>query len=154
VTLPAANLLVNAPDYIITGTAQAGLLVRIYSDANNDGSIDGADAVVGSQQLATGQTGFAITVTLAQNVPNYFTVTAEGVYFTQSQPVDVPTITDDAGFAGNPPGNSTDSGCTSAESRGLWFLLAVFLGTASGMLRHLLRRPVGWMSKTGNSGAK
>ena len=36
----------------ITGTAEAGSLVKIYKDTNGDGVIGVGDAVVGTKQLA------------------------------------------------------------------------------------------------------
>lgn len=95
VTAPGSPTTVNAPNFNITGTATADALVRVYSDINNNGMIDGADAVVASQQLTGGATMFSVSTTLAQDAVNNFLVTAE-VASSESVPTDVPTITEDS----------------------------------------------------------
>ncbi|MBK8207708.1 MAG: hypothetical protein IPK87_13110 [Planctomycetes bacterium] len=96
VSAPAATVTLNAANYDIQGTAPAGSLVRIYSDANDNGVVDGADAVVNSQQLGGAATGFSITVALAQNAANNFLATADDATNTESTLVNVPTITEDS----------------------------------------------------------
>ena len=96
VTSPGAATTVSATTFTITGTAEANALVKVYSDVNNNGAIDGADAVVGMQQLGTGITAFSISVPLVANAANNFTVTATDAAANQSSPADVPTITQDS----------------------------------------------------------
>ena len=91
ITSPASATTYVGGYYNIAGTAPADALVRVYTDANNNGAINGADAVVGSQQLTGGATAFSITTALAQQVNNNFLVTTE-VGSIESSPVDVPTI--------------------------------------------------------------
>jgi len=81
---------------VITGTAEAGSLVRIYADTNNDGMIGVGDSVVGTLQLAPGQTTYSISVPLTVNAANNFLVTSTDVAGNESNPTDVPTITEDS----------------------------------------------------------
>ena len=92
VSSPAAATTVSAATFPVTGTAEAGSLVTVYSDANNNGIIDGADAIVGQQQLTARGTFFSIAVPLTANAPNNFTVTAADAVGNQSIAT-VPTIT-------------------------------------------------------------
>jgi C1A family cysteine protease len=92
---PLTAVTVNAASYAIAGTAEAGSLVQVYRDNNNDGLIDGADAVVNSQQLTGGNTSYSISASLIQNAPNDFLVTATDVAGNASTPANVPTITAD-----------------------------------------------------------
>ena len=71
---------------MITGTAEAGSLVQIY---------DG-DEVVGSEQLAPGQTSYSVAVPLDSNAPNAFVVTATDAAGNPSPTAVVPTITQDS----------------------------------------------------------
>lgn len=96
VTNPAAPVLVNAASFNVQGTAPANSLVRIYSDFDNNGQVNGADAVVGQQQLSGGATTYSVSVPLTQDAPNNFTATADDPTNTESNPVDVPTITEDS----------------------------------------------------------
>ena len=96
VTGPAGAIRVNAATATITGTAEAGSLVRVFRDSNNNGAIDGGEVVVGSVRLAAGQTNYSITVPLAPNAANNFVVTATDAGGNSSSPVDVPTITTDS----------------------------------------------------------
>ena len=96
VTGPAGPIRVNAASATITGTADAGSLVRVFRDANNNGSIDVGDVVVGSVQLASGQSNYSVSVPLAQNAANNFVVAASDAAGNSSSPVDVPTITTDS----------------------------------------------------------
>lgn len=112
---PAAATAVNANSFSVTGTAEANSLVRIYSDANNNGLIDGADAVVGSQQLTGGATSYSISVTLTQNAANNFTVTTTDAASNESSPRDVPTITEDS-TSPNAPSVGTPSAATSVNA--------------------------------------
>jgi hypothetical protein len=96
VTSPAAPQTVNAASVLVEGTADADSLVQVYSDANNNGIIDGADAVVASQQLTGGATTYSITVSLTQDAVNNFLVTATPPLGSESDPIDVPTVTEDS----------------------------------------------------------
>lgn len=122
---PAGPVTVDLPAFDIQGGAQANALVRIYSDDNNDGFINGADAVVGTQQLTGGQTSFSISVTLAQGVANNFLATAyDGA--NESLPANVPTITDanpGGGGGGASNGGGGGGGCVLAPRTGLVALL-------------------------------
>ncbi|MGB0931737.1 MAG: beta strand repeat-containing protein, partial [Chitinophagales bacterium] len=75
VTSPAAATTVNQATFSIVGTAEANALVRVYSDANNDGSISG-ESILHTQQLNGGATSFSIATTLSQDAANNFLVTA------------------------------------------------------------------------------
>jgi hypothetical protein len=108
---------VNAANYSITGTAEANALVRVYSDLNNNGLIDGSDALVGSQQLAGGATAYSISVPLPQDAANNFLVRATDVAGNNSSPADVPTITEDS----TPPViTATRDGEAYAAAHGGW----------------------------------
>ncbi len=102
ITSPASPVLVRLATYPITGTAEAGSLVRIYGDTNGNGTIDTGEVVVGTQQLAAGQTTFSIVVPLAPNSVNRFLATATDAAGNQSVPAVVPTITTDT-IAPAPP---------------------------------------------------
>ena len=96
VAAPGGAITVNANNFSITGTAAADSLVQVYTDINNNGMIDGADAVVASQQLAGGATSYSVPTSLTQNAANNFLVTATAPPLTESAAVDVPTITEDS----------------------------------------------------------
>lgn len=93
VTIPAAADSVNDVSYVIEGTAAADSLVRVYTDDNNNGVIDGPDIEIASQRLQGGATGFAIATPLTQNTVNNFLVTASDDVH-ESAPTDVPAITE------------------------------------------------------------
>lgn len=136
VTTPSAPVSVNLANFNIAGTAPANALVRIYSDANNDGFINGADAVVASQQLTGGATAFSVPTPLVQNTTNNFLATAfDGA--NESLPVDVPTITDTAGGGGSGGGGGGGDGgggCAVQETS-RWGWLAAPLIAAFALLR-------------------
>jgi hypothetical protein len=136
VTTPSAPVSVNLANFDIAGTAPANALVRIYSDANNDGFINGADAVVASQQLTGGATAFSVPTPLVQNTTNNFLATAfDGT--NESLPVDVPTITDTAGGGGSSGGGGGGDGgggCAVQETS-RWGWLAAPLIAAFALLR-------------------
>ncbi len=96
VTGPAAPISVDADTSVITGTAEAGSLVQIYDDADGDGILDPGEPVVGTQQLAPGQTTYSITVPLEQDAANDFLVTATDAVGHESEPIESPTITEDS----------------------------------------------------------
>jgi hypothetical protein len=109
VTSPMAVTALNAATFMITGTAEANALVQVYTDTNNNGVIDGGDTLVGSQQLTSGATAFAITVSLSQDSVNNFLVMATDAAGNTSALTDVPTITEDSSLPGlvsvTPPSN-------------------------------------------------
>lgn len=135
ITDPAGPVSVDQASYTISGTAQADSLVRIYSDLNNDGFVNGGDTVVGSQQLTSGGTAFSISVTLSQSAQNNFLATAEDAGNNESLPVDVPTITDTGSVSG---GGGGGGGCSTGETplRGLPMWAALLVG---GLLLMLVR---------------
>jgi hypothetical protein len=92
VDTPATPVTVNAGTYIITGSAEANALVRIYSDANKNGKLDAGDPLVASQQLAGASTAYAVTVSLAPG-GNDFLVTARDAQSLESAITIVTTIT-------------------------------------------------------------
>ena len=96
VTGPLLPTSMNAPNTTITGTADAGSLVKIYNDVNNNGTIDLGETVIGSEQLGAGQTTFSIAVPLTQNAANYFIATATTSPAAESTPIAIPTITTDS----------------------------------------------------------
>ncbi len=96
VTTPSATTSVNAPNYTLTGTAQAGSLIQVYNDVNHNGSIDIGESVVGSEQLNAGQTSYSIVVPLTQSSPNNFLVVGTVSPYNASTPAIVPTITADS----------------------------------------------------------
>jgi hypothetical protein len=74
VTTPASAVSVSASSYTISGTAASGSLVKVYSDGT----------VVGSEQLASGDTAFSVTVPLTADSVNDFEVTATDALGSQS----------------------------------------------------------------------
>lgn len=125
---PSAPVSVDQANYTISGTAEADSLVRIYSDLNNDGFVNGGDTVVGSQQLTGGGTSFSISVALNQSAQNNFLATAEDSANNESLPADVPTITDTASTSGG--GGGGGGGCSTEETpaRGLPLWAALLAG--------------------------
>ena len=93
VTGPAAPVTVSGDTAVVIGTAASGSLVRLYADTNGDGVIDDGEVVVGTQQLAPGQTTYAIDVALTRGVANHFLATGTGADGIESGPSPVPTIT-------------------------------------------------------------
>ncbi len=125
VTSPSAPTTVDAVTFAVTGTAEAGSLVQIFRDVNNNGAIDAGDGVVGMQQLAGGATNFSINVPLAHEAANNFLVTATDAVGNQGNPVDVPTITEAAPVVAPP--SPTPPVSTAASSQ------IIVLGTNAGV---------------------
>ncbi len=94
--MPLEPVTVDADLYSIEGSAEAGSLVTVYLDANNNDEVDGNDAPVGQQKLTEGTTAYAVQVSLAQNADNDFVVTATDAAGNVSAAADVPTITEDS----------------------------------------------------------
>jgi hypothetical protein len=92
---PSAPRTVDADELEISGTAEAGSLVRILLDADGDGVLDPEDGtVVGSQQLAAGATAWSIVVPLAQQADNAFLAVAEDAAGNLGAATVVPTVTE------------------------------------------------------------
>jgi hypothetical protein len=89
----AAGVSVDAASYAIKGTSAPGATIRIYTDADNNGAINGTDNVVASG-TADADGAWTVTTPLAQNTPNNFTATQQPSGGVESAPVDVPTITE------------------------------------------------------------
>ncbi|MCA8910962.1 MAG: hypothetical protein KDB82_04615 [Planctomycetes bacterium] len=143
VTDPAVAVTLDAATYTIVGTAPANSLVKIYSDSNDDGFINGSDASVAQQQLSGGAVDFSIVVTLAQDALNPFVVTATDGSMTESLPTDVPTITEQTpsgGGGGNGGGDGGGGGCTANPNARSRLLLAGLLAAMLIALRSVWRR--------------
>jgi hypothetical protein len=110
ITNPAAPANTVGTTFDIQGTAEADSLVRVYTDLNDNGVIDGADAEVASEQLTGGATAFDITTPINQSMANNFTVTAEDALQHESAPSNVPTITETTPPPINPPVISDPAG--------------------------------------------
>src|SRR5262249_15921542 len=97
VTDPAGPIVVNTATYTVAGSALPGTLVIIWRDNDGDGSVSTGDTQLGSQQLAAGATGFAISVSLLQNADNDLLATStNSSTLNRSAAADVPTITHDS----------------------------------------------------------
>jgi hypothetical protein len=143
VTAPSVALTLNQSSYNIAGTAPVNALVRVYTDTNNNGQIDGGDAVVAQQQLSGGQILFSVGTPIVQNSANNFTVTAQGTGAAESTPTNVPTITDDAGFSsGTGAGTGGGGGGCAADpaAQGPWMLALGAIGAMLLALRSWLVR--------------
>ena len=120
VTSPSSPSSINTPIYSVTGSAEAGALVRVY---NGDPSLP-STYILGAQQLAGGQTSYSITVPLTDNAANHFSVTATTWGADESAAAAAFTITQDAISPDVPPpptlstvgdtGPSSTDGFTSA----------------------------------------
>jgi len=86
ITNPASSLTVNSNDYSIEGAAEAGSLVKAYSGSS----------VVGSQQLAGGETNFSIVVPLTQDATNSFEISSTDGVGNESGKTAVSAITEDS----------------------------------------------------------
>lgn len=137
VTSPAAATNTTAATYLVGGTAPAGTLVRLYTDLNNDGFVNGADSLVGQAQLTPGQTAFNVMAPLVANQANNFTVTAfDGT--SESLPSDVPTITQVPAVSGGKGGKDGGGGCSTG--RGPLALFAMLLAPVALLLRRRKHR--------------
>jgi hypothetical protein len=142
VTTPSGAVTVNQANFDIEGTAVADSVVRIYSDANNNGLIDGLDAVVGTQTLTGGGTNFSISVTLTQNAANNFTATADSAADPESNPVNGPTITDNTGGGNGDGGDGGGGGgCSTGDSpRSGWLAFGAMFAALFAGMRQAFRR--------------
>src|SRR5205823_7479561 len=71
VTSPSGAVGTRSTTFTITGSAEAGSLVRAWVDANANRRKDPGEALAGSQQLAAGATSWSVTVALNPG-DNYF----------------------------------------------------------------------------------
>jgi hypothetical protein len=82
---PGVTITVNAASYTVKGSAPAGSLVRVWQDANGNGTRDaGETTLLGSQQLGAAATDFSIAVTLTRNSLNQLLITATDAAGTES----------------------------------------------------------------------
>lgn len=92
---PVAPQIVDSATVNISGQAESGSLVRIYSDANNNNVIDSTESAIYEEQLADGVSDFTFTnVPLTQRTANNFLVVSVDAAGFESFAEDVPTITD------------------------------------------------------------
>lgn len=90
---PITSEIINADNRTISGTAEAGSAVSVYTDPNNDG--DKSDGVVVGSGVATGG-AFAVSVPLVQDAENNFLVSSTDLAGNESASSDVATITEDS----------------------------------------------------------
>ena len=141
VTDPAAVQSVTTGSYDIIGTAVADSLVRIYSDANNNGIVDAGESMVASMQLSGGATAFTISAPLSYGDNNFLATAFDGTN-AESTATDVPTINTTNGApsgGGGGGGGNDDSNCSTGTGNGPgWMLLAgllSLLGLATRIVR-------------------
>jgi hypothetical protein len=143
ITDPGSAMTAGGTSYDIKGSAQMNALVRIYSDANNDGFINGPDVVVSQWQLSGGATSFTITTPLVAGVGNNFLATADDGAGHESTPTDVPTITQGAtgggGGTSGGGGGGGGGGCAAQTGNG-WQWLAGLGMLFFGLFRGFIRR--------------
>ena len=116
VTSPTSPVIVDLSSQQIAGTAEAGALVKVWADANNNGVHDGGDTLAGSQQLGSSATSYSISATLAQDTINHFIVTATNAQGNESAATAVPAITEDST---GPIGDDLVPRCRTLQRRGL-----------------------------------
>jgi len=94
VTQPASAVTVSraTKTYAVSGTAEAGTLVRVWIDANGNGRKDAGEALAGSLQLTPTATGWKVRVSLARG-QNSFVVTATDAAGNESTATVIPLIT-------------------------------------------------------------
>ncbi len=83
---PTDNIILNADNYLIQGTAEENSLVKIYKN----------DEIIASEQLDNDNKNFNIVVNLDQDVDNVFSVTATDKYDNESLAALVAIITEDS----------------------------------------------------------
>ena len=93
VTTPDGPRTVKAASATIGGQAEAGGLVQVWRDVNDNSLRDPNEPTLGSQQLAPGETTYAIVVPLPRLGAHDFLVTATDAARNQSPTADVPRIT-------------------------------------------------------------
>ncbi|WP_188508061.1 Ig-like domain-containing protein [Parapedobacter pyrenivorans] len=131
VGLPDAATVVNATDYVISGThSESGVTLRLYLDADDDGVPDNAVAL-DSDVVTDGS--WSLAAPLVADSDNNFVVVAEDAVDNRSAAVDVPTITEDsvAPAAPSMPALSAASDSGVSDSDGITNITVVTLtGTA------------------------
>lgn len=85
---PTSPVIIKTTSYPITGTAEAGSLVRVYRGTTE----------AGRQQLSGTFTDFNINAALLQDQANVLTVTATDIAGNESNQSTIPTITQDSTF--------------------------------------------------------
>ncbi|OXT14904.1 hypothetical protein B9K06_23735 [Bacillus sp. OG2] len=93
VTTPGAPVLTSSASYTVEGTATGNSTVKVYTDLNNDGIVNGSDAVVATGTATGGN--YSIATPLTANSANNFVVVAYDAVGNYSATVDVATITHD-----------------------------------------------------------
>ncbi len=96
VSSPNSAMLTNAANVTISGSAEAGSLVRLYRDVDGSGTVSGGDTLMNSQQLGAAQTSFSMSAALTTNSANRLLVTATDAAGNVSDAKVVPTITQDS----------------------------------------------------------
>ena len=96
VSTPGSSVVTNEKSFTITGTATKGSTVKVYTDLNNDGQINGSDAVVATGTAASDTGTFSVATPLTENAANNFVVVAYDTIGNYSSTVDVNTITQDS----------------------------------------------------------
>lgn len=96
VSNPSTSSLTNGATATISGSADAGSLVRLYNDADGSGSLNEGDTLADQQQLGSGDSNFSFNASLAANSDNRFVVTAVDAATNESSASAVPTITQDS----------------------------------------------------------
>lgn len=97
VTDPTSPVTVSTDSYTIMGEVNdsSEYDIAIYSDANNDGIVNGSDAIVATGTKSQSTNDYSVNVTPLSLGANNFLVTAtkHDGSFPESNPTDVPTIT-------------------------------------------------------------
>ncbi|GAW93283.1 parallel beta-helix repeat protein with two copies, partial [Calderihabitans maritimus] len=96
VTSPGAPVVINADTYTVEGVAEAGFLIKIYSDANENDRLDEADQLLMIYQLGEGVGEFSLEVELAQDSLNKWLVTSTNAAGKESEAAVLPVITEDS----------------------------------------------------------
>jgi len=94
VTVPAAALVLNADNQLISGShAENGVIVELFADTDNNGIADN-DTVLATATVANGN--WSMTAVLSQSSSNYFVVRAKDAASNQTVAVNIPDITEDS----------------------------------------------------------
>lgn len=94
VTVPAAALVLNADNQLISGThAENGVIVELFADTDNNGIADN-DTVLATATVVNGV--WSLSAVLTQNSNNYFVVRAKDAAANQTVAVNIPDITEDS----------------------------------------------------------
>jgi hypothetical protein len=96
VTTPTSPTKVNTTTFILSGTAEAGSLVQVYTDLNGNGTVDTGDSLAGSRQLVSSVTDYSVSVSLTPDTDHHFLVQAVDLAGNHSVAVVIPTIRQDS----------------------------------------------------------